>query len=328
MRTLFIGGTRRGFQTLSALLQAGANVTGIFSLRQDDHETDRFEQPIQQLAAERGIPCYETKWLKDRDYAAILREQIKPDIAYIVGCRILIPPELYEIPACGMLAVHDSLLPEYSGFAPLNWSILNGEEHTGVTLFYLSEAMDSGDIVYQQPVPIGPDDTAAEVYERVCQATVDVVLAAYPLLASGTAPRITQDDAKRTFTCSRSPADGQIDWSKSTQAIYNQIRALGRPYPGAYTFLGLKKVTIWAARPMDAAPRYVGRIPGRIIGRVAPEVHVLTGDGVLRLLEVQIDGDAPAPASTVFTSVRVTLGLHMTGLLERITQLEELLKNK
>src|SRR4051794_20542880 len=179
MRTLFIGGTRRGYQTLSALLEAGANITGILSLRQDDHETDRFEEPIRRLAAERNIPCYESKWLKDRDYGAILRDEIKPDIAYVVGCRILIPPDLYEIPSRGTLAVHDSMLPEYRGFAPLNWSILNGEDHTGVTLFYLSELMDGGDIVCQKSVPIGADDTAAEVYERVCQATIDVVLEAH-----------------------------------------------------------------------------------------------------------------------------------------------------
>jgi methionyl-tRNA formyltransferase len=328
MRTLFIGGTRRGYQTLAALLDAGANITGIISLRQDEHEADRFEEPIRALAGEHGIPCYETKWLKDRDYAAILRDEIKPDIAYVVGCRILIPPDVYEIPSRGTLAVHDSLLPEYRGFAPLNWSILNGEDHTGVTLFHVSEVMDGGDIVCQKSVPIGPDDTAAEVYERVCQATVDVVLEAHPLLAAGTAPRIPQDYAQGSFTCSRSPAEGEIDWSKSTRAIYDQIRALTRPYPGAYTFLGTKKVIIWAARPMDNAPRYVGRIPGRVVGRNAGEVHVLTGDGILRLLEVQVEGEASAAAPTVFTSVRATLGLRAADLLERIKKLEELLNNK
>lgn len=328
MRTLFIGGTRRGYQTLASLLEAGANVTGIFSLRQDDHETDRFEEPIKALAAERNIPCYETKWLKDRDYAAILRDEIKPDIAFVVGCRILIPPEVYEIPSRGTLAVHDSLLPEYRGFAPLNWSILNGEDHTGVTLFYLSEVMDGGDIVCKKVVAIDPDDTAADVYEHVCQATVDVVLEAYPLLAAGTAHRIPQDYTKGSFTCSRSPAEGEIDWSKPTRTIYNQIRALTRPYPGAYTFLGTKKVTVWAAKPVEDPPRYVGRIPGRIIGRGSVEADVLTGDGILKLLEVQVEGQEPAPAASVFTSVRATLGLRTADLLERIKQLEQLLNNK
>ena len=328
MRTLFIGGTRRGYQTLSALVNAGADITGILSLRQDEHETERFEEPIRRLAFDRGIPCHESKWLKDRDYAAIVRNEMHPEIAFVVGCRILIPPELYQVPERGSLAVHDSLLPEYRGFAPLNWAILNGEEHTGVTLFYLSELMDGGDIVCQKQVPIGPDDTAADVYDRVCQATTDVVLEAYPLLTAGIAPRIGQDYSKGSFTCSRSPAEGEIDWSQPTRSVYNQIRAITRPYPGAYTFLGTTKITIWAAKPLANPPRYAGRIPGRVVGRTGPEVQVLTGDGILRLLEVQVAGEQSTDAAKVFTSVRATLGLRAADLLERIKQLEELSKNK
>jgi methionyl-tRNA formyltransferase len=326
MRILFIGGTRRGFLTLEALVNSGAEMAGIISLRQDEHEPERFEQPIQALAERHGIPHYSTKWMKDRDYAAILANEMRPDAAFVVGCRILIPPQIYEVPPLGTLALHDSLLPEYRGFAPLNWAILNGEPQTGVTLFYLSEAMDGGDIVAQKAVPIGPSDSAPVVYERVCQATIDLVLEACPLLAAGTAPRIRQDYSVGSFTCSRSPADGEINWTKSTREIFNQIRALTWPYPGAFTFYEGKKLMIWQAVPVDPAPRYVGRIPGRVVAvsKTSGEIQVITGDGVLRVIEVEVPGQEKTPAANIVRSVRAALGVRTSDLLARIQALEEI----
>jgi len=326
MRILFIGGTRRGFLTLEALVNSGAEVAGIISLRQDDHEPERYEQPIQELAERLSIPHYSTKWMKDRDYASILANEIRPDAAFVVGCRILIPPQIYEIPRLGTLALHDSLLPEYRGFAPLNWTILNGEQQTGVTLFYLSEAMDGGDIVAQKAVPIGPADSAPVVYERICQATIDLVLEACPKLAAGTAPRIRQDYNVGSFTCSRSPADGEIDWTKSTREIFNQIRALTWPYPGAFTFYEGRKLMVWQAAPLDPAPCFVGRVPGRVVAvsKTDGEIQVITGDGVLRVIEVEVPGQEKTPAANIVRSVRAALGVRTSDLLARIQALEEI----
>ncbi|MFN6471302.1 MAG: methionyl-tRNA formyltransferase [Nostoc sp. SerVER01] len=325
MKTLFIGGTKRGYLTLKALIDAGANIVGIVSLRQDEHEVERYEEPIQYLAEKFNIPHYETKWMKDKNYQEIIAKDIKPDIAIVVGCRILLPKQIYEIPPIGTLAVHDSLLPEYRGFAPLNWSILNGEERTGVTLYCLNELMDGGDIIAQKSVPIQVEDTAPLVYERVCQATVDIILEAYTLLSEGKAPRIPQNYATGSFTCSRAPLDGLIDWGKPTAAIYNQVRALTYPYPGAFTFYEGKRLLIWKAKPVDNPPTYKGRIPGRVINISKSEgyVEVLTNDGILQILEVQIDGEGKTAAANVIKSVRSTLGLQMFDLLERIQTLEQ-----
>jgi methionyl-tRNA formyltransferase len=325
MRTLFIGGTKRGYLTLRALVGTEADVVGIISLQQDEHEVERYEEPIGALAEKSNIPHYETKWMKDRDYGELVSKELKPDIAFVVGCRILLPREIYQIPPLGTLAVHDSLLPEYRGFAPLNWSILNGEDHTGVALFYLSDLMDGGDIVTQKRVPIYPDDTAPVVYERVCQATVDLILDAYPLLAQGAAPRIRQDYATGSFTCSRTPADGAIDWSESTIVIYNGIRALTHPYPGAFTYYEGKILMVWKASPLNNPSYYVGRIPGRVIGISESEgyVDVLTGDGVLRVFEVQFEGEDRTAAANVIRSVRSALGLQTVDLLRRIQALEQ-----
>ncbi|HEY6210947.1 MAG TPA: methionyl-tRNA formyltransferase, partial [Vicinamibacterales bacterium] len=305
-----------GYLTLDALVKSSAEIAGVVSLQQDSHEVERYETPIRRLALANRIPHCETRSLTDRDrYVDLLTREMKPDVAIVVGCRMLIAPEIYQAPPLGTLAVHDSLLPEYRGFAPLNWSILNGEDHTGVTLFHLTESADAGDIVAQRRVPIGPDDTAPVVYERVCQATVDLVLDTYPQLAAGTAPRTPQAHHRATFACSRTPIDGEIDWSAPTAVVYNRVRALTYPYPGAYTYYRGRPLTIWSASRVENSPSYVGRIPGRVVSvsKTTGGIDVLTGDGVLRVHDVQF----------VTTSVRAALGLQTTDLLARIQALEE-----
>ena len=327
MRVAFIGSTKRGYLTLKALLEGGANVAGVVSLAQHAHETERYEQNFSELAARYNVPCQQTQWMKDRDYAALLKDEWQADVAFVVGCRVLIPREVYQVPRLGSLAVHDSLLPEYRGFAPLNWAILNDEDHTGVTLFYLSEAMDEGDIVLQQCVPIGPDETAPQIYEKVCQATVDVVLAGHAALLAGNAPRVRQTPDSGSYTCSRTPLDGCIDWQRPTREIYNLVRALTSPYPGAFTYYNGKKLLIWAAMPARHV-NYIGRISGRVIGFSSDEgwVDVLTGDGVLRLTSVQLEDGEPVPPASLIKSVRIRLGFDPAELLERLRSLEERLE--
>lgn len=323
MNVLFIGGTKRGYLTLRALLQSGAQVCGVVSLLQDPHETERYEEPIRTLAQSHGVRHYETRALKDRDYAQLIANEMKPDVAFVVGCRVLLPRKIYRIPRLGALAVHDSLLPNYRGFAPLNWAIVNGETQTGVTLFYLDDRMDGGDIVSQKAVEISPTETAMEVYERICAKTTELVLQAHSELCAGRAPRVPQDYDAGSFTCSRTPDDGFIDWTASTLEIYNRIRALAHPYPGAFTFYGGEKLIIWAAIP-GASRKYVGRVAGRVVAVSEAEgyVEVLTGDGILRLLEVQWDGQGRMPAASVIKSVKSSLGVTPTEILARIKALE------
>lgn len=324
MKTLFVGGTKRGYLTLKALLDSGVDVVGIISLRQDEHEVERYEEPIKALAKNFNILHYETKWMNDRNYVDLISQQIQADIAFVVGCRILIPKEIYTIPPLGTLAVHDSLLPEYRGFAPLNWSIINGEDHVGVTLFYLAELMDGGDIVAQKRVPIAPDETAPVVYERVCHATIELVLEMCPLLAEDTAPRIKQDYSKGSFTCARTPMDGLIKWTDPVATIYNKVRALKYPYPGAFTYYTGKRIIIWSAKPHPNPYYYSGRIPGRVVGLSKQEgyVDVLTGDGVLRIFKVQFAREDRAMAANVIQSIRGTLGIRTVDLMNRIEALE------
>ena len=329
MRTLFIGGTKRGYQTLQALVDEGHCICGIISLVQDSHESERFEEPMRQLANDHGIPLVETRWMKDRDYTAILREDMKPDIALVVGCRIMIPEYIYTLPPLGTLAVHDSLLPEYRGFAPLNWAIINDEKETGVTLFYLNHLMDGGDIVGQQRITIEPYETAPELYIKVCRSTVELVLECWPQLADGTASRTTQACSAGSIGCSRTPTNGMIDWNRTTREIFNLIRSLSHPYPGAFTFRKGEKIVVRKVLPLENPPLYRGRIPGRVVGINGDEgfVDVLTGDGVMRIFSVEHDG-REAAAAKIITSVKESLGIDMLDLINRITSLEKIIRTR
>ena len=324
MRTLFIGGTKRGWLSLQALLKHSVELVGIISLRQDDHEVERYESEIANLAVQHHIPCYETKWMKDQDYQTLIGTVLRPDIALVVGCRILISPAIYTLPKMGALAIHDSLLPQYRGFAPMNWSIINGEPHAGATLFYLSERMDAGDIVAQKTIPIHGRDTAPTVYDKICSATVDLIDEAFPLLMQGIAPRIPQEERQSSYTCSRTPSDGLIDWKRPASEIHDLIRGLTYPYPGAFTFYAGEKLVIRSAEPLSNSPRYVGRIPGRVVAISQQDgwVDVLTGEGVLRIREIgQEDGSWGRP-SAVIRSVRAKLGIDLQEVLHRLAYLE------
>jgi methionyl-tRNA formyltransferase len=237
---------------------------------------------------------------------------------------VLLPEEFYSAFPKGCWAVHDSLLPEYRGFAPLNWAILNDEGETGVTVFQVSEKMDGGDILLQRRIPIGADETAPQLYGRVCESTNEVVLEAYKLLSQGRGSPRAQEYRAGSFTASRTPADGLIDWAQTTSQIYNLIRALTFPYPGAFTFLQGRRLFVLSAKPKPEAPRYAGRIPGRVV-QIHPGVgvDVLTGDGVLRIIEVSTDGASRLNAASLIRSVRVRLGLDIADLATRLARLEE-----
>lgn len=324
MRIVFVGGTKRGFLTLSSLIDNGANVVGVVSLKQDAHETERYEQPIRQLAEAHKLPIFETKLMKDRDYARLLKEELSADLAIAVGVRVLISEDIYNAPKFGTVAFHDSFLPEYRGFAPLNWSIINGEKTTGVTAFLLNEKMDGGDIVDQVRIEIGEHESGPALYEKVCDATVELVGRISERFESGNIKGTPQNYSQGSFTCSRIPSDGMIDWNQSSRSIYNLIRALTHPYPGAFTFYRNSRLFVWKAEQVANAATYAGRIAGRVVGFSKDEgwVDVLTGDGVLRLLQVQIDGGTPVNAADVINSVKLSLGLDVLQLWERVQELE------
>ena len=197
---------------------------------------------------------------------------------------------------CRFVNVHYAALPEYRGRANVNWAIINGEPEIAITIHVIAPGLDAGNILYQQRVPIGPDDTVSDLYAGLNEVQREVLGETVARYISGYEGE-PQDETAATYGCTRIPGDGEINWASSTKQIYALIRALSPPYPGAHTYLDARRITVLRAVPVTNAPRYVGRIPGRVVGRSRRDGHVdvLTGDGVLRIHEVATDNSVARP---------------------------------
>jgi len=308
MRVVLLCATRRGYlflQKLAELLPRSDLI--VFSFRETSWEPP-FLDDIRELTLANGGQFFEARQVGTQHWRPFW-ESTAVDLIFTVNWRYMIPASVYCRSHLGTFVFHDSLLPKYRGFSPTVWALINGEDHTGVTLFEIAEEVDAGDIVDQESVPIGLDETIADVMERVTQTYLDLLERNLDNLVSGTALRYPQDHSCATYTCKRLPDDNQIDWTMPSENIYNLIRAVGAPYPGAYTYLSGHKVRVWSARRVANACQYVGRIPGRVVEVWPGEGSVvLTGDGVLLLTRLQMEHDIIVCAANVLNSLAQTLG--------------------
>jgi methionyl-tRNA formyltransferase len=292
MKIFLFVGSRRGHAVLKKLVETKAQIAGILCLVEDPHE-EQYHPRVTTIANENNIPIFYSTDVKSAEYASVLKK-INPDIAFAIGWRYLITKEAYSIPPKGTLI--------------MNWAMINGETKTGVTLFHIAEGVDCGPIVDQLAEEIRIDDTAKTLDERVIKLYEEIVAKNLPALASGTVKSVPQNEAEATYTCKRTPEDGEINWQQSALQIHNLIRACTHPFPGAYTVLNGKKVFIWSSELPTEKEIYVGNIPGRIIGKKNGKIEVLTGQGVLRLNRLQYAGEDEVDAKDFAISVKDTMG--------------------
>lgn len=306
MKIFLFLGSRRGYAVLKKLIEIQANVIGILCLVEDDHE-EQYHPKVTTIAQEHSIPIFYSSAIKPGDYKNILA-QIKPDIAFVIGWRFIINKEAYCIPKKGALILHDSLLPKYRGFAPMNWAIINGEKETGVSLFYIDEGVDCGPIVDQASTEISLNDTAKTVDERLIKLYETLIIRNLFKLESGQAQAIPQDETQASYTCKRTPEDGLINWRHSAAQIHNLVRGLSHPFPGAYTHFQGKKTYIWETELPLLQPNYIGAIPGRVIKKHDGMIEVLTGEGIIRIKRLQWVGEEEQGAEAISISVKDTFG--------------------
>jgi methionyl-tRNA formyltransferase len=235
-------------------------------------------------------------------------ESTAVDLLLSVSWRYMIPPSIYKRARLGSFVLHDSLLPQYRGFSPTVWAMINGEKQTGVTLFHMAEAVDAGDIVDQQPVQIGDDETIAVVLDRVTETYLTILDRNINSLLSGTAKRTPQDHALATYTCKRHPSDNEIDWTRPAREIHNLIRAVSDPYSGAFTYHEGRLLRIWSSSCIRTSRQYVGAVPGRVV-EVQPGkgTIVLTGQGELLVEEIQYEHGAHTRADIALSQVGQSL---------------------
>ena len=306
-----------GPTTLSALesLAARFRVVGLFrDARSSPDGTDEVVERAHALT----VPVFSNLSIDDVERVV---GQSRPDCTVVSSYDRILPSRVLS--RSRFVNVHYAPLPEYRGRANVNWAVINDEPETAITIHVMAPGLDAGNILYQRRIPIGADDTVRELYTRLNEVQREVLGETVARYISGYAGE-PQDETAATYGCTRVPDDGEINWSDSTRRIYALIRALAPPYPGAHTYLGARRVTILRAAPLANAPRYVGRIPGRVVGRSSKNGHVdvLTGDGVLRIHEVMTADSIAAPAAVFIESTRQTLGLRTADLLARIEALE------
>jgi methionyl-tRNA formyltransferase len=276
-----------GAVCLEELLAAGGEVALVIT-HENSADEELWFRSVRELAEHHGIPVIAPADVNAADVVERVRG-LAPDFLFSAMFRQMLKRELLELPRRGALNLHPSMLPKFRGRSPINWALIEGETETGVTLHYMVEKADRGDIVAQRTIAIDEDDTALTLHRKATQAARLLMREAYPLLAAGRAPRIAQDSSRATYYGRRTPADGEIDWSRPAKRIYDLIRAVTHPYPGAFTWCLGRRLFVWRASLADP-PRPIGA--GEVEVTSSGEVYVGAGLGALRLESVQPEDGA------------------------------------
>lgn len=284
MNTIILAYHNIGCVGIEALLRNGFEIAAVFT-HGDDPREDIWFDSVAELAASREIPVFTPEDINHPLWVQRVRS-MAPDILFSFYYRKLVGPSVLEIPPRGCLNLHGSLLPKYRGRCPINWVLVNGEKETGVSLHYMTPEPDAGDLVCQKRIVISHDDTARTLYEKMTEVSVRMLDKILPKIKAGTASRHPQDHTKATCFGGRRPEDGEIGWDKTATDVRNLIRAVTRPYPGAFSYIGDRKFFIWKATevPLEAARSS----PGAIVS--TDPLVVACGTGALRVDFGQPDG--------------------------------------
>ncbi len=293
MRIIFLGYHNIGYACLEALIELGRELGDeIIAVvtHEDDSKENIWFASVRRLAFKNYLPVYQPADPNDPAFVAAM-QALQPDFLFSCYYRHMLKQPLLNLPRLGALNLHGSLLPRYRGRCPLNWVLVNGETETGVTLHYMVTKADQGDIAAQKGVPITFEDTAVTLFAKMTAAAEELVREAYPLLRAGNAPRLSQDHSRASYFGGRGPEDGRIDWRQPATAIYNLMRAVTHPYPGAFTSLAGRKLYIWNGRPL-AEPVSAPDAPGRITIALPGEgLLVATGRENFLITQAQWEGE-------------------------------------
>ena len=307
MRSVVFAYQDVGYVCLDVLLGLGAEVAAVFTHDDDPGERVWFRS-VRRLAEQHGLPVFTPERLDSDDWVDRLRAW-DPDFIFSFYYRRMLPTAVLDTARRGALNLHGSLLPKYRGRCPVNWVLIHGESETGVTLHYMVAKPDAGEVVAQRRVPIADDDTAHTLYGKLTTAAAELMRETYPRLCAGTAPRIAQDRTQASYFGGRQPADGLIDWTQSARRIYDLVRAVTHPYPGAFTHWRGQPLFIWQARVDDGEGR--GPAPGTVV-RIDDGVVVQTGAGRLRALRVQLAGEDESDGGAWARRHGVAEGMQLT----------------
>lgn len=290
MKIGWIGFHQEGLPAFRAVLDVGYAIQMVITLTHEAGSRRSGTVDYEPFCLEYGIPLYRVENVNS-DSSARLLADFDLDVVIVLGWSQILRPHILRLARIGMVGAHASLLPHNRGRAPVNWALIRGETQTGNTLMWLGEGVDSGQIIDQTPIPISPYDTCATIYDKVALSNRDMVLRLLARLQAGERPGRPQPVVDEPLLPGRKPKDGQINWNAPASDVYNFVRALTRPYPGAFSRLNGQNWTIWQCALLPGC--YSGTLPGQVIGAaISPEASacgqiVACGDGALLLLEVE-----------------------------------------
>ncbi|MBU9825556.1 bifunctional UDP-4-amino-4-deoxy-L-arabinose formyltransferase/UDP-glucuronic acid oxidase ArnA [Rahnella perminowiae] len=265
---------------LQALVDAGYDVQAVFT-HTDSPNENQFFSSVARQGAELDLPVYAPEDVNHPLWVDRIRA-LQPDIIFSFYYRNMLSEEILSLAPQGGFNLHGSLLPRYRGRAPVNWTLLNGETETGVTLHKMVKRPDAGDIVGQRKVAITADDTALKLHAKVREAAKALLTDVLPEMKAGNLTLTPQDETQASYFGRRTAADGEIHWHKSATEINNLIRAVTEPYPGAFSYLGQRKLTVWRARPLTTQH---DKQPGTVLS--SDPLTIACGEGALEILAGQ-----------------------------------------
>ncbi len=276
-------------QSLEALITNGYQVVGVVT--QPDRPVGRKRvltpPPVKELALRHGLPVYQPEKIRESESVQSVLDATRPDLIVTAAYGQILPVSLLEAPKHGCINIHASLLPKYRGGAPIHASIINGEKETGVTIMYMVQALDAGDMISKVIVPIEERDTAASMFEKLATAGADLLIETLPKLLKGEITPEPQNHEEATFAPNIKRENERLDWNKSAREIYNQVRGMNS-WPVAFTTFEGKVWKVWWAEVVELAGQLA--TPGTIIGRTEDGLIIACGAGSIILKEIQPEG--------------------------------------
>ena len=291
------------FESLKEIIDV--EIVGVFTDKEDDFCMLNLT-PIGELAKTAEIPCYLPSQLTIETLRSITKDKKGLDLLLLVEWKKLLTESVYNFSQYGSFNIHDSLLPEYRGSSPMNWAIINGNSYTGATFYQINKSVDSGPIYAQEKLEIGKTDYVQEVLRKMLGAYKRVAVQGIRAVLDNKTSQ-AQDESKASYCAKRTPEDGLIDFHADVQVVYNMVRALTDPFPGAFTFYKGVKVTIIKASIFKRKYHYVGNIPGSLLR--AEKIWILCGNGILCVEEISanIEGKLIRIPKELFTDYSVRL---------------------
>ncbi|RCX23065.1 methionyl-tRNA formyltransferase [Fontibacillus phaseoli] len=299
MNIVFMGTPAFAVPSLEALLKEGYHVVGVVT--QPDRPQGRKKvltpTPVKEAALKHGLPVLQPQRLRSPEAVEELAA-LKPDLIVTAAYGQILPKTVLDLPKYGCLNVHGSLLPKYRGGAPIQRSIINGERETGITLMYMAEGLDTGDMIAKSIIPIEDEDTAGSIFEKLSVVGAELLIEQLPLILDGTADRIPQNDAESSYAPNLSRDDERIDWNASSRDIYNRVRGLV-PFSGGFTTWDGEVFKVWSVANPSQREKGAssGQAPGTVLELSPAGIEVKTGDGTVLLTRVQPAGKKAMDAS-------------------------------